>query len=434
MEINYKEAVSFLKLKEFRKLALNFSVRSIFLLISKIFPIITFPIILNVLTPDEYGYFNIFLIIVNYSAMPISLLGMNAYAIRELVSKNMETNVTNEVLSNQLLVAIFSFLIGFGVSVLLFYDNFLLIICILISYIILFSGALNIEFYFISKKNLLIPTLANFLSQLIYLFGIIFFARKENGLITIVILSSSIPLILNLILYWFYYRDGNTIKIYFSIHKVLSTYKRTYQIGLANNLESFYSTIPMLILPMLATIYALGIYAASYKIFSIITIFYITFFTALAPYIVKLRTAPSDKKIKSLFLILVSVLLMAFLISIITFLLSLSPMGLLFGTKFNESIYLVRILCFTLIPIYPIFMLLGNVLIYFEMEKYYLYSLIIAVAVVLFTTPIFINMFGISGCIYSQTIALIIALVYAFYSFFNSEPEIVLIIKNKFLK
>ena len=366
--------------------------------------------------------------------MPVVLLGMNVYGIRELVSNNMATGITNEVLSNQLLVAIFSFIIGFVVSLFIFH-SFVLIIYILISYIILFSSALNIEFYFVAKKNLLIPALANFISQVTFLIGIIYFARKEYGLMMVVILSSTTPLVLNLIMYWFYYREGNKIKINFSFNKIWITYKRSYQIGLANNLESFYSTIPMIILPMIATVYSLGIYAASYKIFSIITIFYVSFFTALAPYIVKLRTATSLKKIKTLFLVLITVSLMACLISIATYFISLSPIGLLlFGTKFKESISLVRIFCFTLIPIYPVYMLLGNVLIYFEKEKYYLYSLIIAVIIILGTTPVFIKMFGIAGCIYSQTTALIIALAYAVYYFLKNEPEIVLITRNKFFR
>jgi len=72
-----------------------------------------------------------------------------------------------------------------------------------------------------------------------------------------------------------------------------------------------------------------------------------------------------------------------------------------------------------MIPLVPVAMLLGNILIYSGHEKYYLIGLIADGIAIIVTAPLFISHFGVVGAVYSLALSMLITIVVLFYYYFK---------------
>jgi len=190
-------------------------------------------------------------------------------------------------------------------------------------------------------------------------------------------------------------------------------------IGISQNLEGFLGTIPQLLLPIMISTYALGIYSGGMKVYSILILFYVTFFYALAPYLVQLNKKPKDKQKKyhlSIFLLLFSLSSGA---GVLFYMFGEPLIVLLLGKSFGESVLIFKAISVTMIPLVPIVMLLGNILIYSGHEKYYLIGLIAYGIAIIVTAPLFISHFGVVGAVYSLALSMLITIVVLFYYYFK---------------
>ena len=287
--------IKIIKNKKYNKLkhfAFNFSARSFANLFSKLLGIITLPIITRALGPEAYGKYNLVMIIASYTSLPIGLLGLRSYGIREIAAGREEQGYAMEILSLHLTMVVIAISISLGISYIIFHNNLLLFFAIILSYLLVFARAFDLEFFYVSQKDLAFPTIAKIVGQLFYVAGVVLLIKNPDDYVVLVLLASLSPLIADLIQIRRYIKRHSKFKIGFKIKELWFTFKKTWVLGISQNLEGFLGTIPRLLLPIMLGAYALGIYSVGFRIYSILVLFYVTFFYALAPYLVQLNQKP----------------------------------------------------------------------------------------------------------------------------------------------
>jgi len=413
------------KLFQYKKLAFHFSTRSLANLFSKLVGLITLPIITRALGPEAYGNYNLVMVIVQYTALPIGLLGFRSYSIREIAAERKQISYAMEILSLQFSMAIVSICLSFIVAYIIFKTNMLLFLAILLGYLIVFARAFDLEFFFVSQKDLAFPTIAKIIGQVFYVVGVVLFIKKPNDFVVLVLLASLSPIIGDIIQLRRYIKNHSTFRLKINFSQLWSTFKKTWMLGISQNLEGFLGTIPQLLLPIMLGTYALGIYVGGMKVYSILMLFYVTFFYALAPYLVQLNKKPMEKQKKYHLLIFLLMFSASSAIGIFLYMFGEPLIVLLMGKSFGESVIVFKAISITMIPLIPIMMLLGNILIYSGHEKYYLIGLIVDGIVILITAPLFISHFGVEGAVYSLALAMLITILVLSYYYFKINNIVV---------
>jgi len=413
------------KLFQYKKLAFHFSTRSLANLFSKLLGLITLPIITRALGPEAYGNYNLVMVIVQYTALPIGLLGLRSYGIREIASGRKQTSYAMEILSLQFSIAIVSISISLIAAFIIFKTDILLLLAILFGYLIVFARAFDLEFFFVSRKDLAFPTIAKIIGQIFYVIGVVLFIKRPNDFVVLVLLASLPPIIGDIIQFWRYIKNHSTFRLRIHFSKLWATFKKTWMIGISQNLEGFLGSIPQLLLPIMLSTYALGIYAGGMKVYNILIMFYVTFFYALAPYLVQLNKKPMAKQRKYHLMIFLLLITVSIALGVFLFLFGEPLIVLMLGKSFGESVIIFKAISITMIPLIPIVMLLENIFVYSGQEKYYLMGLIIDGVAILSTAPLFIAYFGVVGAVYSMALSMLITVLVFFYYYFKVNYKVI---------
>lgn len=407
---------------EVRNILLNFSFRSFAILLSKFLGLITLPIITRALGPEHYGYYSLVILIVTYTSLPVNMLGMRNYGIREIASGRKEKTYVSNIMSLQMLVALISVFLSLIISFFIFNARLALFSAIVLGYVIVFAKSLNLEFFFVSQKKLFFPTIANLIGQLFYMMGVVLLIRLPEDYVLLVFLYSLTPVVSSIIQIVRYQKSYSPIKFKFSLLELYSTFKKTFRLGISQNLEGFIPTIPQILIPFFLGSYALGIFSGGYKVYLIMVMFYVSLFYAIAPYLVQMNKYPISKLRKYHLLLLSGLFIGSSLIGLVLFFFGDEIVTLILGKSFGDSILVFKMISLTLIPFSPVVMLFGNIFIYSKLEKYYLYALMFSGIITVISSPILMNYFQVIGAVYALSLSIasqIILLVYFYFTKFN---------------
>ncbi len=416
-----KKLIYIQKISRFRKFFINFSFRSAANLLIKFIGLITLPIITRALGPESYGNYNLVTIIAQYTSLPIALLGLRSYGIREIAGNKKNNGYALNILSMQFGVSLFAILISTLTTFFIFKSNIFLFTSILIGYIIVFSNAFDLEFFYVAKKDLVFPTTARLVGQLVYVFGVILFIKNPNDTPILVLLTALTSAISSFLQLRKYHENYGNIKIRLSLKEILATIKITYKLGFSTNLEGFVPSIPQLLIPIMLGSYALGIFTGGYKIYAILVMFYVTLFYALSPYLVKLNDCVVKTRRKYHLLMFGIIVLFSGIIGLGLFLFGDPLLILILGKSFGESTVVFKAVSLTLIPLTPITMFFGNILIYSGREKYYLTSLLISGIAILITSPVFLKSYNAVGAVYAMAASMFVGILVSCYYYLKSE-------------
>jgi len=403
------------RIARLRKLLINFSFRSIANLFSNAIGLITLPIITRALGPEGYGNFNLIILIVAYTTVPINLLGLRSYGIREIAGNRKNDQYAINILSMQYAVSIFAVFISSIITFYIFKENLILYGAIIIGYLMVFSNASNLEFFYVAKKDLVFPTVARLIGQGVYVIGVFLLVKRPNDfliLVLLTVLTSALSMIIQI--RKFHVTFGK-IKLKVNFKEILGTIKKTYKLGISQSLEGFYPSIPQLLIPIFLGTYALGIFVGGYKVYSIMMMFYVTLFYAMAPYLVKLNQYAVNLRRKYHIFLFIIIALFGFSIGITLYFFGEPILLLILGNKFQESVAVFRVISITLIPLTPINMLILNILIYSDNDKYYLYSMLLSITTIVLSSIFLIQWFGAVGAVYSMAISMLASILLAFY-------------------
>ena len=93
---------------------------------------------------------------------------------------------------------------------------------------------------------------------------------------------------------------------------------------------------------------------------------------------------------------------------------------LLLGKGFGDSIMIFKIISITLVPLTPIGILLGSILIFSGHEKYYLIGLIGNAIITLITSYFFIKYLGVIGAVYVMILSMVVSIIILGYFYFRT--------------
>lgn len=403
------------------KIFLNFSFRSIANLVSKALGLITLPIITRALGPEGYGNYNLVNLIAQYTFLPVALLGLRIYGIREIAGEKKQNSYATNILSMQFTVAVIAVFVSTIITFIIFRSNSFSFISIIIGYLIVFANTFDLEFFYVAKKALVFPTITRLIGQVFYIVGVILFIKSPDDLPILVFLAALTPAIADFIQLRKFNSKYEKIKLRLAINEAFSTLKITYKLGISTNLEAFYPSIPQLLLPILLGSYALGIFTGGYIIYSFLVMFYVTLFYALAPYLVKLNSHTIKVRRKYHLLMFLIIIFFSGIIGLGLYSFGEPLLILILGKSFGESGIVFKTISLTLIPLAPINMLFGNILIFSGNDKYYLYSIIVSSISIIISAPILIINYNVVGSVYAIAISMFIGMLLTIYFYFKSK-------------
>ncbi|MBN3035451.1 MAG: oligosaccharide flippase family protein [Bacteroidales bacterium] len=383
----------------FRSILKNLSYRISGNIISKILALISLPIITRALGPENYGNFSLVTVIINYTAVLITF-GIVPFGIREVASGKNPFGVIRQLLSARIIFAAVSILVSALTTWLIYKDDGEFYLVILVSYIAVVAQAFNIDYYFYGSRNMLVPTIAQLSGQVIYVMGAILFIRKPEHLGLLVFFYSLYMLadaLVGQISFLALHKRLPEIRL--SVQNAIFTLKTTFRLGIASKLELLMTSFPIIIISVMLGSYQLGLFSAAFRFFSILLILYQAIMLTMAPYIVKLKDAGINKKIRYIQLLVAGVFFLGAFMGLFFFGMGEWTVNILFGKSFGESTPILKLICLLMIPFWPVNMALGSVLLYFGYEKKYLYANFFAGGFILLFTPLLITFFSLKGSV-----------------------------------
>jgi len=380
-----------------RKITVNFSTRIIGNIVSRVLGIVTIPIIARALGPESYGEYNLVIVILSYTVMVINF-GFTVYGVRGTAQKHDSSNLVNQILTARLTLGLISIVISSFVILILYRQNLKFVLLVYLGYILVAAQIFNIDYYFFGKGNMLIPILAQISGRVLFTIGVIAFIKKPRHLALLVLLYSLYYLVSSGIGLLIYLRK-NKISITISLRKAVQTLKKTFLLGISAQMEMFQISFPLIIISWLSGSYALGIFSAAFKSFSIVLLVFQAVMLALAPYLVKIGKLSKEYQYKYIYFLLSGMIIIGLIGAIFLYLTGEFVVNILFGKSFGDALPVYKLICFILIPLTPINMVLGSLLIYMNQEKKYIYSTTAMAIITLVSTPLLVNLFLLRGAV-----------------------------------
>lgn len=235
------------------------------------FPLITFPYVTRILSPNGLGTYDFNKSIVSYFIL-IAGLGISQYAVREGSKKkdNLEEfqKFCGQVFSINILSTIFSYIFLFVCMYFLAQtsdDNYL----ILIFSIQIIFNLLSVEWIFIISEDFKYIAIRSFIIQVISLILLFLFIKKETDYIKyamITVFSTGISSIFNII------HSRTIVKLHYNFHvKDLKKHIKSIFILFFNNVASvIYISSDTTIIGLISGSYYVGIYSTAVKIYTIV--------------------------------------------------------------------------------------------------------------------------------------------------------------------
>lgn len=410
-------------LRKFSKFTINFSTRIMGNVISKVLGLITLPIIARALGPGGYGQFNLIIVVLGYTAFMVDF-GFRTYGIRESAKQQNSQTIVSQIVSARLMFALASILVSTVVVLFLFSRDLRFVMMVYIGYIWVIAQAVNIDYYYFGNKNMLIPTSSHISGQVLYVLAVIFFIKQPAHLTLLVLFYSLYYMWASFMGISLYLRKNQRIDIVLSLKQALAVLKKTFRLGVCARVEMFQSSFPVIIISAFLGVYALGIFSAAFKFFTIILMIFQAIMLALAPYLVKLRHLTPGLQRKYIHLLAGAMLLIGSLGSFFFYMGGEMILDLLFGKAFGASAPLFKLICLILIPFTPITMLLGSILIYFDFDLKYLSSTMVSGFITLVFTPLLVHLISLKGAVWAMSLSNFASLAVSAYHVNKIIPNV----------
>lgn len=399
-----------------------------------LFPLITIPYISRVLDPEGVGKVS-FIDSFTYYFIAIAELGITVYGTREVARLRDDRTALRKLVSELILLQIYATLMTvfiYGIMVYAFYDRINDIRLLSLSLVFLFLNALACEWYFLGTEQFRYISLRSILIRglaVVLIFALIRSAEDFYLYYAIIVVSGTLITMLNFALVW--KQSGLAFKGA-NWKKHISFTWINYIISLVYSISLYLDNV---LLGLLSTAYAVGIYAFAMKIVrlsgSLLSDSLLVFFPRIVSLIQdRNRAELQHTLLRSVRLIIV----FAVPLFIGTFMLS-EPLVLgLLGPKFQDSVFDLRILSlFPMLRALNLFMS-KQILIPYNKEKFSLWALSAGsgclVLLILSLAPEYSD----RGVCFSVIIAELATLAMNYYYVIKTDRELVIFDHKTFLQ
>ena len=402
--------------QEKKRLVSNFFSLSILQVANYLFPLITLPYLVRVLGPSQYGlvafaqaFIGYFQILTNY--------GFNLSATRE-ISINREnpekvSEIFSSVITIQILLAILSFMLmtlvifsfaKFRGDWLLYFYTFGLVLGNVLFPVWFFQGIERMKYI----------TLLNVLARFIFTIAIFVFIRKESDYIYVPLINSIGMVLSGTIGLWLIFNRLGVKFVMPGLTGIKYHLNEGWHIFISTIAISLYTISNTFILGLFASSEIVGYYSAAERIIKAVQGLSSPMSQSIYPYIS--RMVNQSKKSAILFIKKIIILIgsLTFIISLFVFIFANFIVKLLLGPQYYESVVILRIISFL-----PFIIALNNIfgtqtMLTFGYKKEFSRILILASAINIILSFIFIPIYQANGTAFSALISEIYVLLAMF--------------------
>ena len=376
-----------------------------------IYPLITFPYVSRILSPEGIGKVEFANSIISFFIL-LSGLGISSYAVREGAQKRNNQNELNNFMSEMFWLGIIATIFSYILLVILIFSvpkYYEIRILIFICSINVITNCIGFEYLFAAVEDFLYITIRTLLFQIISLVCLFIFVKTKNDFIIyagIGVLSTS----------------GSKVLNFFQIKKYIKLAKVNFK-NMINHLKPImlffgvtaatciYQILDTNMIGLLTDPYNVGIYNAAIKTIRIV----IPFLTVIASTLVPRLSyyAYNDlEKYNSTFLKVFNLVLMISLPSALGLLVLSEPIiMILCGQQYVDSILLMKLISPLVFFILIGNMLSDNIFTPLKKDKYLLIPVIIGAIINVIMNSIFIPQFQALGAVIATLIAEILVCI-----------------------
>ena len=336
-----------------KRLAGNFFSLSVLQALNYILPLITLPYLVRVLGPEKYGLISFAQAFIGYFAI-LTDYGFSLSATREISINRENKEKVSEIFSSVMTIKIFLGILSFVIlglvllSVPKFGNEWLL-------YIFTFGTVLgNILFpvwFFQGVENMKWITILNVIARSIFTVLIFVFVHKESDYLNVVIINSLGSIVAGIISLIVVFKNFKIKFILLKFESIKYQLKKGWYLFISSASANLVSGSNTFILGLFTNNTIVGYYSGAEKIVKAIQGLLNPVSQTIYPYFSKLYTENKKRAIELLKKILSLVGLSTFIISIIISVCSPLICRIILGSKFTESIPVLRILIFIVFAI-----------------------------------------------------------------------------------
>lgn len=398
-----------------KKVIFNISIRGVFIAFSKLIAFITVPVIARALGPDVYGEYNFILAVASYSTLP-SNWGFLAKGIREVAdskSKEESSNIVSSILSARIVLGfIFTILVILIISI--FNDaRFVLLFCLAVLHHVIITT--YIDYYYYGNKNVWIPSIAHFISQLIYACLVVILISTPYDIETLFLLMVLMVSIESGILFYFS-RNEVKINLKISLSNAWVEFKENFKLGVGLKIGLIQNSYPVLLIPLFLSNEILGNYTAVYKFYTLTSVIMQMVILSIAPYIIKTKNIVYIKRNYYIRMYLFLAFLFGLGMALFIFSFSDFTINILFGRQYTLSSLYLKWYSAAILSIAPLNIALASLMNYYSLDHKFMIGGFIQTGLILILTPISLCLSSIPLLILSLGFSMLSAIIFYIYS------------------
>lgn len=374
------------------KLLINFASKLGVDSISRLIGFLTLPVITRALGPDGYGMFSYLFVILWYFGFFVDFGYLN-YGTNKLCEKIDAATVVGNIVSLQIFVLIFTYLVLITVSYFIFdIEKYFLL---LIFSVLFIAQVFSIKYYYLANHKLYYNSISELAGQITYAALVFTVFIQYPSVLTLVILSVVQTSVTSIFLFAPFIRK-NKITIHLNLKSNLKTLKEAYKLGLAAKAESITASFIILCIGIFLTEESVGLYNASYKIYLIMLTVVQGISYTFMPMLLRNVKDPNKNNMKRISLIFYVFLLTGLILFIVSFLFSNMIISVMFGDKFFDAVEILKDFSVTIL-IWPIVMFTGLVILAYNKYNYFLMTSVSSTVFSIVFSLLLINVLKLEG-------------------------------------
>lgn len=396
----------------------NIALNIVRVLLSVIFPLITFPYVSRVLMADNLGKVNYALSIVNYFAL-IAALGVSTYGVREGArlrkNKSEFEKLANEVFTVNVITTIFSYILLFVTLIVVRdFENYRLLI--LLQSISIILTTIGVDWINSVFEDYLYITVRSFFIQIALLI-IMFCVIKKPGdyykYALLTVLSNGITCTLN----FFYTRKYCKVKITRKCN--FAKHIKGLGVFFANNLAvNVYLNADMTMLGLYTNDYTVGIYSVAVKVYNVLKAVIAAMFTACIPRLSAYYGEGKEKEYKDLLNNIISNCTLVMIPMICGLIILAKPIVLaLSGSGYVEATMSLQLISLGIVGAIYGGIMTNCINLPMKREKYNLHATMLAALTNVVLNLFFIPLFHEKGAAITTAVAEFTVLIYCVLTF-----------------
>lgn len=401
-----------------KSIYINITLNIVRVLLSVIFPLITFPYVSRMLMADNLGKVNYAMSVVNYFAL-IAALGVSTYGVREgarLRKNKSEFEVfANEIFTVNVVTTLISYILLFiTLIVVRDFDNYRLLI--LLQSVSIILTTIGVDWINSVFEDYLYITIRSFLIQitlLIIMFCVIKRPEDYYKYAFLTVLSNGITCTLN----FFYTRKYCRVKIIKKCN--FAKHIKGLAIFFANNLAiNVYLNADVTMLGLYCNDYTVGIYAVAVKVYNVLKAVIAAMFTACIPRLSAYYGEGREKEYKDLLNDIISNCTLLMIPMICGLVILAKPIVLILsGPGYVEATASLRLICLGIVGAIYGGIMTNCVNLPMKREKYNLNATVLAALINVILNLFFIPLFQEKGAAITTVIAEFAVLIYCVITF-----------------